>query len=146
MAKGYSIHIGLNLVNPAHYGGWDGRLRACEADANDMAAIARSLGYAHSTTLLTKDATSPRVISEVLRLSRTLRSGDILLRGAARRWCSDWRRREQLPIGSTSDVVDCTRPRTQGLSKIIAFETKTFSDRMCLNPASCAMWPKSSSR
>src|SRR5829696_5230262 len=79
MAKGYSIHIGLNLVNPAHYGGWDGRLRACEADANDMAAIARSLGYAHSTTLLTKDATSPRVISEVLRLSRTLRSGDILL-------------------------------------------------------------------
>src|SRR3954470_305050 len=79
MAKGYSIHIGLNLVNPAHYGGWDGRLRACEADANDMAAIARSLGYTHSTTLLTKDATSPRVISEVLRLSRTLRSGDILL-------------------------------------------------------------------
>ena len=79
MAKGYSLHLGLNFVDPAHYGGWNGQLRACEADANDMAGIARSLNHAQTTVLLTKDATARRVIDEVVRLSRTLRSGDLLL-------------------------------------------------------------------
>ena len=37
-----SLHIGLNSVSPAHYGGWSGELTACEFDANDMAAIARA--------------------------------------------------------------------------------------------------------
>jgi hypothetical protein len=78
MANGYSLHLGLNLVDPAHYGGWDGRLRACEADANDMAKIAQALGYVETSVLLTRDATSRRVITEILRLSRTLSSGDIL--------------------------------------------------------------------
>ena len=36
MAKGISIHIGLNHVDPKHYQGWDGALNACIADANDM--------------------------------------------------------------------------------------------------------------
>ena len=79
MARGYSLHLGLNFVDPAHYQGWDGRLRACEADANDMAAIARSLNYEQTTVLLTRDATSRQVIDEVVRLSRKLRSGDLLL-------------------------------------------------------------------
>ena len=43
MAAGCSLHLGLNFVDPAHYGGWDGELRACEFDANDMAAIAKQL-------------------------------------------------------------------------------------------------------
>ena len=33
MAKGVSVHIGINEVDPAHYGGWTGALNACEADA-----------------------------------------------------------------------------------------------------------------
>ena len=41
---GRSLHIGLNAVAPAHYGGWSGPLAACEFDANDMADIARSRG------------------------------------------------------------------------------------------------------
>lgn len=28
--KGLSLHLGLNRVDPAHYGGWDGALTACE--------------------------------------------------------------------------------------------------------------------
>ena len=28
-AKGISLHIGLNAVNAADYGGWDGPLAAC---------------------------------------------------------------------------------------------------------------------
>jgi hypothetical protein len=78
-SKGYSLHLGLNAVDPAHYGGWDGKLNACEADAKDMAAIAKALGYTESTVLLTRDATSTRFISEMLRLATALKSGDILL-------------------------------------------------------------------
>ena len=39
-AKAVSLHIGLNGVSGAAYGGWDGPLAACEFDANDMAALA----------------------------------------------------------------------------------------------------------
>ncbi len=35
MAKGVSVHIGVNEVDPAHYGGWSGKLNACEADAEN---------------------------------------------------------------------------------------------------------------
>ena len=42
--RGVSLHIGLNAVSAAAYGGWDGPLAACEFDANDMAAIAKSKG------------------------------------------------------------------------------------------------------
>ena len=45
MARGISLHIGLNRVDPAHYQGWDGALTACEFDANDMRAIAVSQGF-----------------------------------------------------------------------------------------------------
>lgn len=41
MAKGISLHIGLNSVDPVHYQGWDGKLAACEFDAKDMVALAR---------------------------------------------------------------------------------------------------------
>lgn len=33
--KAISLHLGLNLVDPAHYEGWDGPLSACELDAHD---------------------------------------------------------------------------------------------------------------
>jgi hypothetical protein len=79
MAKGYSLHLGLNFVDPKHYGGWDGELAACEFDANDMAAIAKAVGYAETTVLLTKEATAGRLIQEMLRLAKTLEQGDLLL-------------------------------------------------------------------
>ncbi len=58
-AKALSLHIGLNGVSASAYGGWDGPLAACEFDANDMAAIARSQGM-KPTVLLTKKARAPR--------------------------------------------------------------------------------------
>ena len=45
MAKGISLNIGLNSVDPNHYGGWDGQLAGCENDANDMAEIASCLKF-----------------------------------------------------------------------------------------------------
>ena len=57
MAKGVSIHIGLNAVDPEHYSGWDGALAGCENDARDMEALAKALEYEPRTVILTKDAT-----------------------------------------------------------------------------------------
>ena len=45
MAKGIALHIGLNSVDPHKYEGWSGPLNACEADANDMADLARTAGF-----------------------------------------------------------------------------------------------------
>ncbi|MEH6887688.1 caspase family protein, partial [Priestia megaterium] len=77
MPKGFSLHIGLNSVDPQHYGGWDGKLGACEADAEDMELIAKSLHYNNVSTLLTAKATINNVINEIKKAATSLESGDI---------------------------------------------------------------------
>jgi hypothetical protein len=76
--QGRSIHIGLNQVDPDKYGGWSGDLMACESDADDMATIAESRGFA-STTILTKEATSQRVLEVLAEAADRLGPGDTLL-------------------------------------------------------------------
>jgi hypothetical protein len=76
MAKGRSLHIGLNSVDANAYGGWGGQLRACEADANDMAALAEGLGY-ETHQLLTAEATSSAILEELARAVTDLEDGDI---------------------------------------------------------------------
>jgi hypothetical protein len=78
MARGQSIHIGLNSVDPDAYGGWAGELNACEFDADDMRAIAEDAGFT-STTLLTQDGTSQAVLEALRRSAAELESGDTLL-------------------------------------------------------------------
>ncbi|BCM88599.1 hypothetical protein IAD21_00433 [Abditibacteriota bacterium] len=78
MAQGISIHIGLNSVDPEHYQGWEGRLRACENDARDMQTIAIGQGF-ESTLLLTEEATSAGVLKALAEAAIALSSGDILL-------------------------------------------------------------------
>jgi hypothetical protein len=73
-----SVHIGLNSVNPGHYGGWTGDLCACEFDANDMAAIARARGM-EPTILLTKAASRDKVLSAIRDAAKHLKSGDFFL-------------------------------------------------------------------
>jgi hypothetical protein len=73
-----SIHVGLNRVDPARYGGWSGDLVACEADANDMSAIAESAGFT-ATRILTAEATSDRLLDELRQAAGRLSSGDTLL-------------------------------------------------------------------
>jgi hypothetical protein len=75
--KGRSIHVGLNAVDPRHYEGWTGDLLACEADATDMAAIAKSAGM-QSTLFLTKKAKRRNVLSAVRAGAKALRAGDLL--------------------------------------------------------------------
>ncbi|WP_428505640.1 caspase family protein [Roseateles sp.] len=77
--KAASLHIGLNAVSPAAYGGWSGPLAACEFDANDMAAIAKSKGIAKPSVLLTKKATRAAVLAQMRAAAKTLKSGDFYL-------------------------------------------------------------------
>jgi metacaspase-1 len=78
MPKGIALTIGLNSVDPKHYGGWSGDLVACEADAEDMAEIAQSKGFT-VTRLLTKQATRSQVINEVNKAATSLQTGDIFM-------------------------------------------------------------------
>lgn len=71
-----SLHLGLNTVSPKAYGGWSGELAACEFDAHDMAAIAKSRGM-KSTVLLTKQATRAKTLAALRSAARTLKTGDL---------------------------------------------------------------------
>lgn len=77
MAKGISLHIGINSVDPKHYGGWDGKLTACEQDAKDMLAIAQACGFKRSKTLFTSQATAGAILTEIGAAARELVAGDL---------------------------------------------------------------------
>ena len=76
--KGLSLHIGVNSVDPNHYGGWSGPLNACEADAEDLHQVAANQGF-EPQQLLTTQATRSNVISLVKEAAEILSYGDIYL-------------------------------------------------------------------
>lgn len=73
--KGISLHIGLNSVDPSHYGGWSGPLQACERDARSMSEIAEYSNF-ETRVLLTENATLAAVISSISHIAHELNSGD----------------------------------------------------------------------
>jgi metacaspase-1 len=78
MARGISVHIGLNAVDPDHYDGWDGALTACEFDADAMEALAEERGFEKRTKLLTKKAKASAIIGAIEHAASKLDAGDIL--------------------------------------------------------------------
>jgi len=78
MPKGLALTIGLNSVDPKHYGGWSGDLNACEADARDMAEIAKSKLF-KVKMLLTKAAIRKNIIAEMNKAAKALKAGDIFM-------------------------------------------------------------------
>ena len=78
MAKGVALTIGLNSVDPGHYQGWSGDLNACEADARDMAQIAKSRGFS-VTSLFTKTATRGALSQAIRNHAESLVSGDVFM-------------------------------------------------------------------
>jgi hypothetical protein len=74
--KALSLHLGLNGVSGAAYGGWDGPLAACEFDANDMAALAKTKGMV-PTVLLTKKATRAALLAAMRKAAKALKAGDL---------------------------------------------------------------------
>lgn len=73
--SGYSLHIGLNQIDPKHYGN-NGQLLGCENDARDMQEIADSKGF-NSKLLLTPEATAANVIGIIKSAAENLKEGDI---------------------------------------------------------------------
>jgi hypothetical protein len=78
MPNGVALTIGLNSVDPRHYQGWSGNLNACEADAMDMAEIAKSQKF-KVKTLFTRAATRKAIIAELSKAAKALKPGDIFM-------------------------------------------------------------------
>jgi metacaspase-1 len=78
MAKGLSLHIGLNEIDPSHYDEWLSKLKACENDAKDMKDIADKCGF-ESTLLLAKEANYLNVLKQISLAASKLEKDDIFL-------------------------------------------------------------------
>lgn len=76
--KGYALHIGLNEVDPGHYGGPQ-TLFGCHNDAQAMERIAEEVGYLDRKLLLDKAATVQAVKDAIARAAADLQAGDIFL-------------------------------------------------------------------
>lgn len=76
--RGLSLHIGLNEIDPAHYGS-KGELFGCHNDAKAMAAIAKERGYDVMGVLLDKTAKVKALRDKVKEAADTLKAGDIFL-------------------------------------------------------------------
>ena len=104
-----SLHIGLNAVSGAAYGGWDGPLAACEFDANDMAAIAKSKGM-KPTVLLTKKATRANVLAAMRGAAKALEGGRPVLPQLLRPRRPGPRRHRRRGRQAGRDLVPLRRP------------------------------------
>lgn len=78
MARGLSLHLGLNAVDPGGYDGWDGALGACEADAVSMEAICAAAGF-RTKVLLTAEATRDAFLAEARSMASNVVSGDTVV-------------------------------------------------------------------
>lgn len=78
MARGISLHLGLNSVDPAYYDGWSGPLLACEADTHSMADICGGQAF-ETRKLLTAEATRGAVLGQLDALAGELQAGDSLV-------------------------------------------------------------------
>lgn len=76
--SGYSLHIGLNYVDPFEYDGWGGHLDFATNDAEAMQEIAQNLYYSHKD-LLNEKATRNNVIDTLTNFSQISMEGDIIL-------------------------------------------------------------------
>lgn len=75
---GRALCVGLNRVDQGHYGGWDGKLQACEADARSMGRLLQRQNF-ETATLTTDSATRGAVITELDRLAAASQPGDLVV-------------------------------------------------------------------
>lgn len=75
--KGISLSIGLNAIDPSHYGS-TGPLRGAENDARAMEMIAKAQNF-KSSILLTNEATRSAVLNRLDSAAKQLDPGDIFM-------------------------------------------------------------------
>lgn len=79
MAKGYSLHIGLNAVDPNFYANWEGRLYFAEADAELMFQLARTNKFNQTALLLGPMATRNAVLQTLDQFAKAAEDGDLVM-------------------------------------------------------------------
>ena len=77
MNKGYSLHIGVNSINPLHYH-TSGRLDCCQNDALAMQELLNKNSFITST-LFTERATRKNVINKWVELTKKAQKGDLVV-------------------------------------------------------------------
>lgn len=70
-----SLHIGLNRLDPACWGGWSGTLGGCVSDATAMKDVATQRGF-QATLLLNEEATVGALHQHLQAAAASLREGD----------------------------------------------------------------------
>ncbi|MCP4382834.1 MAG: caspase family protein [Hyphomicrobiales bacterium] len=78
MRKGLSLHVGLNRIDPGHYGS-DGALAACIADAEDMRDLAKGRGFDVVGLLTDEKGTRKAVTKAIKAAADDLKPGDMFL-------------------------------------------------------------------
>lgn len=76
-AKGLSLHVGLNYIDPAHYGGSNGELKACINDAEAMQQLALAQGFEVMGVLRDAQGTRGAVKAAFAKAAAQLKSGDM---------------------------------------------------------------------
>jgi metacaspase-1 len=71
--RGISLHIGLNRIDPSHYG-TDGWLAGAENDANAMQQLAVAIGY-RTSVLLTASARADAILATIRDAASQLTAG-----------------------------------------------------------------------
>ena len=125
MGKGVSVHIGLNVVDPGKYGGWNGQLAGCINDANAMEAVASQLGYAAADKLIDGEATAANVIEALEMAASQVEAGDTLLVTYS---------------GHGGQVRDLNKDESSGPRPDRKDETWVLFDRMVLDDELNVVW------
>ena len=74
--SGFGLVVGINVFDPAAYGGQDLTLAGCVPDAALMARTLRSLGYQDVTVLTDDLATRANFLGELVRIAAAAKAGD----------------------------------------------------------------------
>jgi hypothetical protein len=77
--RAFSVHLGLNYVNPTNYGGWNGELAGCVPDSRNMAEMAERAGWQVNALWNDAECTNGALASKIAEMAGTLRRGDRFL-------------------------------------------------------------------
>ena len=120
MAKGMSIHIGVNAPSPPAYAGYDGLpLLGCENDAAAMAKIADDSHFRVIEPLLGPDAKADVVLGRIAEAAKSLDDGDTFL----------------LTFAGHGSVIDSTDLQEEPVD-----QTWVLFDRMLIDDELYACW------
>lgn len=111
--KRFSIHIGINRVNPTHYGNSFPALRGAVNDATALQQALQPMGYAEQVTLLDQNATTDKVGTQLNRFADRMVAGDLLVLTYS---------------GHGSQIIDLNSVEPDNLNEVFVFWNRFLVD------------------